>query len=63
MIAVISRILARYLAAALMTAGLIAPDVADTLGTDPDVLMAIGAGIALAVEGAYVAARRLGWAT
>jgi hypothetical protein len=63
MIAVVSRILARYLAAALMTTGLLAPDMAEAFGADPDVIIAFGALLTLGVEGLYVAAKRLGWST
>lgn len=63
MISVIARILLRYAAAALVTAGLLDSDIALQIGADPDLLMLLGMAIGLAVEMAYAAAKRLGWAT
>ncbi|WP_411034539.1 hypothetical protein [Shinella sp. BYT-45] len=63
MVAVLSRIALRYLAAALVTAGYLDADVGNQIGADPDLLILVGAGIGVAVEMAYAAAKRLGWAT
>lgn len=63
MIAVLSRIVARYVAGALVAYGLIPVDLADQIALDPDVALAIGAGLTVATEGAYALARRWGWAT
>lgn len=63
MAAVISRILLRYAAAALVTAGLLDADVGQQIGADPDVLILVGGAVGLAVEMTYAVARRLGWAT
>lgn len=58
-----ARIILRYLAGFLLIKGLIPQDVADQLANDPDLVILVGAGIALGVEGFYVIAKRLGWAT
>lgn len=63
MTSVFARILLRYAAAALVTAGLLDPSVANQIGADPDLLVLLGTGIGLAVEMAYAAAKKLGWAT
>jgi len=60
------RILLRYLAAILVTRGLIAPDLGEMISRDPDVAMALqvasGALIAAIAEGWYYLAHRCGWA-
>jgi len=63
MTAVLARIALRYLAAALVTAGYLDADLGNQIGADPDLLILIGGAIGLAVEMAYAAAKRLGWAT
>jgi len=63
MTAVLARIALRYLAAALVTAGYLDSDLGQQIGADPDILILVGGAIGLAVEMAYAAARRLGWAT
>ena len=63
MVAVLSRIALRYLAAALVTAGYLDADLGNQIGADPDLLILAGAAIGLAAEMAYAAARKLGWAT
>lgn len=63
MSAVIARIALRYLAAALLTAGYLSPELSDQIGTDPDLVMALGAVIGIATEGVYAIAKRLGWST
>jgi hypothetical protein len=63
MVAVLSRIALRYLAAALVTAGYLDADLGNQIGADPDLLILAGAAIGLTVEMAYAAAKRLGWAT
>ncbi|WP_432344657.1 hypothetical protein WMC41_15870 [Shinella yambaruensis] len=63
MTAVIARIALRYLAAALVTAGLLDADLGNQIGADPDILMLLGLAIGAGVEMAYAAAKRLGWAT
>lgn len=63
MVAVLSRIALRYLAAALVTAGYLDSDLGQQIGADPDILILVGGAIGLAVEMAYAAAKRLGWAT
>lgn len=61
------RIALRYLAAFLVTKGILAPEIGDPLGADPDIVavveIAIGALIAFGTEFYYWAARRLGWRT
>ena len=63
MISVIARIVLRYAAAALVTMGLLDSEIGYQIGADPDLLVLVGAGVALAVEMAYAAAKKLGWAT
>ena len=63
MIAVLSRIAARYVAGALVAYGLIPSEMADQLALDPDVALAIGFALTAVTEGAYTLAKRLGWAT
>jgi hypothetical protein len=66
MILVFIRILLRYLAAILVTRGLIAPDLGEMIARDPDVAMALqvasGALLAAIAEGWYYLAHRCGWA-
>lgn len=67
MTGLIARILLRYVAGMLVAKGVFAPGDADFIFGDPElagvVEMAIGGLIVLAVEGAYLAAKRLGWRT
>lgn len=63
MTSVIARILLRYAAAALVTAGLLDSDIAIQIGADPDLLALLGVGLGAGVEMAYAAAKKLGWAT
>lgn len=63
MASVIARIALRYAAAALVTAGLLDADIGQQIGADPDILILVGSAVGLAVEMAYAAARKLGWAT
>ena len=60
---VIVRILARYLAGALVSYGVIPHEVGADLAVDPDVALAIGFALTAFTEGAYALAKRLGWAT
>ncbi len=61
MTAVIARIFLRYAAAALVTRGLLGPDTADQILTDPDVEIAIGAALGAISEGWLYLARKFGW--
>ena len=61
MIAPIARILARYLASALVTYGAFAQ--ADAAVIEPDLALLIGIGIGGLTEAAYALARRFGWTT
>lgn len=63
MASVIARIVLRYAAAALVTAGLLDADVGQQIGADPDILILVGGAVGLGVEMAYAAAKKLGWAT
>lgn len=63
MIGPVSRIVLRYLAAALVTYGVIPRDVGAQIALDPDIAAIIGLGIGVLVEAGYAAARRYGWAT
>ena len=59
----IARILARYLASALVTAGILAPDFAAQIGADPDVILLLGAVIGAVAEWAYARAKKNGGPT
>ncbi|OHV24953.1 hypothetical protein EOS93_25140 [Rhizobium sp. RMa-01] len=63
---VILRILLRYLAAILVTRGLLAPEMGDLISNDPDIAMAVqvaaGAIVAAVAEGWYFLAHKFGWA-
>ena len=65
MISVIIRIALRYAAAALITRGLIGSDDAATFTSDPDIQMALEAGLGVVIasvtEAWHWAARRFGW--
>lgn len=63
MSSVIARIVLRYAAAALVTMGLLDSEIGYQIGADPDLLMLLGMAIGVAVEMAYAAAKKLGWAT
>lgn len=61
MMAPLARILARYLAGALVAYGLIAP--ADAAALHPDLVVFVGAALGAIVEGVYAVARKKGWTT
>lgn len=61
MMAPLARIIARYLAGALVAYGLIAPQ--DAAALHPDLVAFVGAALGALVEGVYAVARRKGWAT
>lgn len=61
MIGPISRILGRWMASALVTYGLIAPEY--SIALDADLSLILGVVLGAAVEGAYALAKRRGWAT
>ena len=61
MTSVIIRIGLRYGAAFLVARGLLAPDDAATLATDPDVQLLIGTGLGAVAEAWYFLARKFGW--
>ncbi len=63
MVAIVSRIVARYLAGALVAYGLIPHDLGQELAMDPDVAIAIGAALTIVTEALYAFAKRKGWAT
>lgn len=53
MIGPISRIILRYLSAALVTYGLLSPDMGAQIAADPDLVALIGLIVGVAVEGGY----------
>ena len=65
MTAVVTRILLRYAAGALVAKGLLAPDLGNQIAVDPDVISAVEIGVGAALmavsEGWYYLARRFGW--
>lgn len=66
MTAVLVRIGLRYAAGALITKGLVAPDVGMQIAGDPDLQQVFQVGLGLvaaaASEGFYFLARKFGWA-
>ena len=63
MIGPISRIILRYLAAALVTYGIVPVDVGAQIAMDPDLIALLGLALATLVEIIYTLAKRRGWAT
>jgi len=63
MIGPISRIILRYLAAALVTYGIVPVDVGAQIAMDPDLIALLGLTLAALVEIIYTLAKRRGWAT
>ena len=63
MIGPISRIVLRYLAAALVTYGIVPVDVGAQIAMDPDLIALLGLALATLVEIIYTLAKRRGWAT
>ena len=61
MIGPISRIFARWIASALVTYGVIAPEYGAAL--DADVATILGLAIGAATEASYMLAKRFGWRT
>lgn len=59
----LTRILIRYLAGYLVLKAIIPQEIADMIANDPDIAGMVGAGMMAVVEGAYVLAKRWGWAT
>lgn len=57
------RVILRYLAGYLLLKGLLPKEIVDMIEQDPELAGAIGALIAILVEGAYAFARRMGWRT
>jgi len=55
-----ARIILRYLVGAAFAGS---PLIGEQLATDPDIVMIVSAGIGVAVEWAYVVAKRRGWFT
>jgi len=63
MIGPISRIILRYVAAALVTYGIVPIDVGAQIAVDPDLIAIMGLALGALVEIGYTLARRRGWAT
>lgn len=63
MTAVIARILARWIAGALIGYGLVGAETGAQLAVDPDVALLLAGIVGAVTEGAYVLAKRKGWAT
>jgi hypothetical protein len=67
MTAVVSRIILRYVAAALVAYGVLTSDLGEMLGGDEDaaaaVEIALGAVLGMVTEGWYYIAKRYGWST
>lgn len=61
--AIIARIIARYLAGALVAYGLIPHEVGQELAMDPDLALLIGGAVGAITEGAYAFAKKRGWTT
>ena len=56
----IARIVVRYVTGALVGWGVLAPESAQALGADPEVIAMVAAGIGVAVEMLYARAKRTG---
>lgn len=63
MTTVLARLIARYIAGALVGYGLIDSGTGQTIALDPDLALAIGAGITAITEIGYAFAKKHGWAT
>ena len=63
MTAIVARIIARYVAGALVAYGLIPHELGQEFAVDPDVALAIGGILTVVTEVAYAFARKKGWAT
>ncbi len=61
MMAVIARILARYIAGALVACGVVDAGFGRELALDPDMALLLGAARGALAEAAYALARRFGW--
>lgn len=61
--AIIARIIARYLAGALVAYGLIPHEVGQELAVDPDLALLIGGAVGAITEVAYGFAKKRGWTT
>lgn len=57
------RIGLRYLSGYLVLKGILPQEISTTIENDPELAGAIGALIAVVVEGAYAFAKRMGWRT
>lgn len=57
------RIVLRYVAGYLAIKAFLPQDIADLLAQDEELAGLVGAGIALAVEGAYTLAKKFRWRT
>jgi hypothetical protein len=57
------RIALRYLAGYLVLKGILPQDIATMIEQDPELAGAVGALIAIGVEGVYAFAKRMGWRT
>lgn len=57
------RLALRYVAGYLVIKGVLPQEIATAIEQDPELAGAVGALIAVAVEGAYALARRWGWRT
>ena len=62
-VAVIARIVARYVSGALASYGLVSPEVGAELAMDPDVALVLGAIIGAVTEGIYAWVKQRGYAT
>lgn len=63
MIAVISRILLRYAAGAMVAAGYLDSNVGQQIGADPDLLIIVGTGLGTVAEIGYTLAKKFGRTT
>ena len=59
----IARIILRYIAAALVTYGVMPHEIAQQIAVDPDLIMVVGVALGALVEVGYALAKRRGWAT
>ena len=58
----LARVLARYLASAMMTVGFVAPGLGAEMARDPEVIGLLGLALGAGTETAWALAVRRGWA-
>ena len=60
---VFARIIARYIAGALIAYGFVDAETGQQLAMDPDIAFLVGSALGVLTELVYYVAKRVGWAT